>query len=205
MSDSRTNVEIFQLVLGTIIILALMIVKFRMLKRIFIGSGLPKEDLKYYEVKSIYKSLSNNKEPNPRLISKYAKNIEKRVLLLECLSKFNRLDLFPKEYNTLEQLSASYLSNWLNLNDVYDSFPDEIEFCESNDLEDGKRILTYKFKSYEPHILANRNWIFGYVIYGQTEIKVGKKPEFIHSDFSNDKLDSLNIVNKIKNGIQQFV
>lgn len=195
MPGSGTNMEIVQLIIGIIILLAAFIVKWKVLSRVFIPSGLKKEDLKFYDIKSVYKNLKNNKEPNAKLIIKHAKDIEKRTLLLECLSKFDRLDLFPKEYYTLEKLSASYLSNWLNLNDYYDSIPDKIEFCKDYDLENGIKIFLFKCKSYEAHLL-DKGWIYGYVGYKQKEIS--RKPEFIYSDFGNDKIDNLNLENKIK-------
>ena len=196
-SDSRTPMESFQLILGFVILILIFIVVFRIYKNLFFGDGLKKEDAKFYSIKPVVKCLIKRKEPNAKLIEKYAEDFEKRALLFECLTKFNRQDLFPEQYRAQEKLSESYLANWLNVDDEYDSFPNEIKFSNIYILKDNLKVLEFKFKSYEPHIFANKDWIYGYVVY-EDEHTLEQKPKFICSDFNNKPLTNEDLINRFK-------
>ena len=153
-SHSRTPMESFQLILGLVILMIIFIVVSRIYKNIFFGNGLKKESAKFYGIKPIVKSLVKGKIPDIKLTEKYAEDYEKRALLLECLIKFDRLDLFPEQYCTQEKLSESYLANWLNFDDEYDSFPNQIELSKIYLLKNDLKVFEFKFKSYEPHIFC---------------------------------------------------
>lgn len=196
-----SKMEIIQLIIGIVLILAVVATRYGIIKRILITSKLEKEDIKYYDVLSIYKSLKNNKEPNPKLITKYAKDLEKRTLLFECLLKFDRLDLFPQEYNTLEKVSESYLANWLNLHNEYDSLPDEIAFYKSYEIENDMKVLIFKFKNYLPHLYAEKGCMYGYVAYKKLEDNSNINPNFIYSNFNDELLDKFSLEDIIKNDI----
>jgi hypothetical protein len=194
--------EMIQLAIGLTLIVGVTIIKFHLIRQLIGRSGLTENEKKFYPIKRVFRSLNDHKEPNEKLLDKYAKDNEKRTILWELLSKYERIDLFPKEYMTIEKLGESYLTNWLNMNDYYDSVPDEIEFLKSISLQNTYEILLFKFKSYEPHLLAEKDWMIGYIVLDKNwEIEI--EPIFIHSDFNQNELGSFDIEKLVKNGIQQ--
>ncbi|NOQ74438.1 MAG: hypothetical protein GQ574_20680 [Crocinitomix sp.] len=127
--------------------------------------------------------MKKNKTPKQKRILKHAKAPEERALLFEVLNKFNKIELFPDEFLTREKASESYLSNWLYQHEEYDSLPDDIHCVENSELND--RLIVFKFKSNEPHFLANKGWVYGYVGYNFSNDKPYGKPDLLMSDFDN--------------------
>ena len=169
MPDFKNNMEIIQLIIGIIIVVS---VKYTIIKIIYNNiriSKLSGDDLKFDEIKSVYNDLKKEIIPKEKEINKLAKNVEKRTLVYEALYQFNKIELFPKEYSTTEKLSESYLANWLNMNEEFDSFPDKIEYKGKVELENGKSIEFFKFGTYEPHMFAERGLMNGYI--GYKELK----------------------------------
>lgn len=189
MLDSGSNMETVQLVIGIIVIVA---TKFIIIKTIYNKiriSNLTEDDLKFDEVRSIYKALKKRKNPKKEKVYRLTQNIEKRVLVYDLLYKFNKIDVYPTELLTIEKLSESYLANWLNMNDDFDSFPNKIEYDHKIELENEKAIIAIEFEVYEPHMYAKRGVMVGYV--GYDELKHGSsyiKPDFITSQFNNKAL-----------------
>jgi hypothetical protein len=107
-------------------------------------------------------------------------------LVYDALKKFNKTDVFPKTLLTIEKSSESYLANWLDMNDDFDSFPNEIEYKNIIELQNGVAFLIFKFKIYEPHHYANKDWMIGYVGYHTTNVTAYMKPNFILSKFENE-------------------
>lgn len=101
---------------------------------------------------------------------------------------FKKTNLFPKELITIEKLSESYLANWLNMNDDFDSFPDEIIYEKTIEVKDKMTILVFNFKAKEPHPFAEKGWLKGYVGYKRTEINSFINPDFVLSEFRNEIL-----------------
>jgi hypothetical protein len=190
MLDSGSVMEIVQLIIGIIVVLS---VKFLIIKTIYDRiriSNLTGDKLKFDNIRPIYKKLKRGKLPNSNRIEKYSYNLEKRTLVYDVLDKFDKKNLFPKELLTIEKSSESYLANWLNMCDDYDDFPNEIFYENRVDLKDGKTILIFKFKAYEPHILAEKGWLIGYVGYKSSKIELYKKPDILMSYFRNEVLNN---------------
>ena len=103
--------------------------------------------------------------------------------------------LFPENLLTRKKASESYLATWLYRHEDYDDLPGEITYSENIESENNLIVLTFKFKSHEPHLLATKGWMLGYVGYTITNNKLYGKPDFITSDFSNVKL-SLDVLQK---------
>ena len=198
MLDSGSTMEIVQLIIGIILMLSAGFVIYRTIYRLIRRSVLTKEELRFDKIRSVYKKLKENTPLEEKLISKFANNIETRTLLFEILEKYDKVDLFPKSLSTLEKISESHLSIWLNMNDDYDSLPDQIEFFAEREIEKNLKVLVFKFRNFEPHLLAKNDWMFGYVGFNINDIKVSQKPKFILSNFSNKELDELELINKFK-------
>ncbi|WP_430411538.1 hypothetical protein [Kordia sp.] len=154
------------------------------------------DDLKFDKIRSIYKQIKKGQNPKVATIKKYAKNLEYRTLVYHALKKFNKTNLFPKALLNIEKSSESYLANWLNMNDDFDSFPNEIKYQHTTELQNGITFLTFKFKVYEPHLYANKDWMIGYVGYKTANVNAYQKPDFILSKF-NKELISKNQLEKL--------
>lgn len=185
MFEFRSDLEIIQLVIGIIVIVSVHYLIFKIISNRIRISKLSKEELKFDEIRLIYKKLKKHETPEKKLVFKYANDTEKRILVFEVLKKYDKTILFPSNLLTREKASESYLANWLNMNEKYDNLPDEIEYCETNELENKTSIITYKFKSYKPHLLASKGWVYGYVGYATSDNEPYINPKFIVSDFDN--------------------
>jgi hypothetical protein len=186
MLDSGSNMEMFQLIVGIILIIGVKLLVWRFIFDRIRVARLTEEGLKFDKIRSVYKDLKKNKIPKNKTIKKYANNTEKRTLVFELLYKFDRADLFPKELLTREKASESHLVNWLNQHDEYDHFPDKIKYCEQEELKD--QFMVFKFKSDEPHEFADKGWVYGYVGYQLGNDVPYAQPDFIMSAFEHSIL-----------------
>lgn len=197
MLDSGSTLEIIQFIIGIVLIISVYFIVIRIIynkKRI---SKLTGDDLKFDKIKSIYKQIKKGEDPKATTIKKHAENLEYRTLVYHALKKFNKTNLFPESLLTIEKSSESYLANWLDMNDHFDCFPDEIKYKDTIELQNGVTLLIFKFKVYEPHQYANKDWIIGYVGYKSTNINAYQKPLFILSKFENELIP--------KNQLEKFI
>lgn len=188
MLDSGSKMEIVQLIIGIIVIVSLKFIIIKIIYNRIRISKLTREELRFDSIRPIYKKLKLGETPKISIIEKYANSLESRTLTYNLLNKFNKAELFPKELLTIEKFSESYLANWLNMNDDFDNFPDEIVFENKMELKNEITILVFKFKTYEPHIFAEKDWLKGYIGYKSSEINSFKDPEINMSNFSNENL-----------------
>jgi len=183
MPNSASTVGIIGVAFGIIFLISIFIlvlsIRYNRLRR----SKLSKEDLKFDKIRMIYSDLKKNKTPNLKRIVKFANDIETRVLVFEVLDKFDMTELFPVELLSFEKASEGYLSNWLYQDDDYEIFPDHM--CCVENLCSNKQLVVFKFKSDEPHIYANRGWMYGYVVYNEANNKPYAKPDLVMSNFDN--------------------
>ena len=197
MLDSGSNMELIQLVIGIIVVVSVKFLIIKFFYNRFRMAKLSPEELKFDKIRRIYSKLKNHKTLDRNEILKHTKNLENRILVFEALKKHNKLDLFPNEFLTREKANESYLANWLNMNDEYDSLPDEIDFFEIMDLNNSISFSIFKFKSYEPHLFANKDWMYGYVGYSKMDIENYTIPEIIFSEFDNKIMSTDKIKKKV--------
>ncbi|WP_420570684.1 hypothetical protein [Kordia sp.] len=196
MEDSGSVMEIVQLLIGIILIVS---VYFIVIRTVFNRKRIAKltgDDLKFDKIRAIYTQLKKGNNPKVAILKKYAESLEHRTLVYEALEKFNKINAFPKALLTLEKSSESYLANRLDMHDDFDSFPNEITYKETVELQNGTTFLIFKFKVYEPHLYANKDWMIGYVGYKTDSTKAYMKPDVIWSKFecellSKDKLEKI--------------
>lgn len=205
MPDSGSNMELIQLVFGIIlfILIIFLILKF-IYNRIRI-LNLPRNEVEFEGIRLIYSQLKKNKSLNLKRITRSAHDIEKRVFVYKALKQFNKIDLFPKELLTREKASESYLVNWLYHNEEYDIFPNGIKYCETVELEKNLIVMVFQFKSIDPHFLADKGWVYGYVTYNSLTNEPYCSPSFIMSDFDNhisgkEELKNKAQINNVKMG-----
>jgi len=193
MLDSESNMAIVQLIIGILVIILVKFITIKTIYNRFRVSNLTEEELKFDAIRPIYKKLKLGENPKTTLINKYAKSIKSRALTYYVLNKFDKIDLFPKEVLTIEKLSESYLANWLNMNDDYDSFPNEIIYENTIEIKNKSTFLVFKFLACEPHAYAEKGWLKGYVGYIPSEINSFLNPAVVTSNFRNEILMEIDL------------
>jgi hypothetical protein len=180
--------EIVHLIIGIIVIVTVKFVIIGIIYNRIRVSNLSGDDLKFDEIRPIYKSLKKGDTPKVDTIKKHAESLENRTLVYDALKKFNKTDLFPAELLTIEKSSESYLANWLDMDVDFDSLPSEINYMDKIELQNGLTILVFSYKVYEPHLYANKGLMIGYVGYKESNIDLYMTPDFILSEFKNEVL-----------------
>jgi hypothetical protein len=188
MPDSASTMGIIGVVFGIVFLISIFILVLSIIYNKLRRSKLSIEDLKFDKIREIYSDLKKNKVPNPKKVIKFAYELETRVLVFEILEKFNKSELFPRELLTIEKASESYLSNCLYQDDEHETFPDHICYVGNSELN--QQLVVFKFKSDEPHIYANRGWMYGYVVYNGANNKPYEVPALVISNF-DDRLLTL--------------
>ena len=188
MLDTGSYMEMFQLILGIALIVSVKFVIIKIFYNRIRLSNLTGDDLKFDKIRPIYHKLKKGDYPKIKKIKSYARSLENRILVYEVLIKFNKISLFPTELLTIEKSSESYLANWLNMHDDFDSLPSELNYENKIELKNGITILIFKFKVNEPHIYANKGLMIGYVGYISSENDLYTKPDFILSKFESEVL-----------------
>lgn len=186
MLDSGSTMEKIQLIIGIVLLVSIHIIIIRIIYKSIRTYILTGDDLKFDKIRSIYKPLKKGNDPAENLVKKHANNLAYRTLVYEALQKYNRTQLFPKDLFSIEKSSESYLANWLNMHDDFDSFPNEIKYVQTTTLHNENTVLIFKFKVYEPHLYADKNWMFGYVGYKKENTTAYAKPTFIQSNFEDN-------------------
>jgi hypothetical protein len=192
MVGTGSNIDIILFIIGIVVIGVVMFFAYKTIYERLRISNLTGDDLKFYNVRRIYKKLKRGETPKATLIKKKAFDLEKRTLIYDVLNTFNKTELFPYELQTLEKSSESYLANWLDNNEYFESFPDEIIYEKMIKLDNGSSVLIFKFKNY-----SHKEWLIGYVCYGSHKIYPYMKPDFISSEF-NKKILSKNELENYK-------
>lgn len=112
--------------------------------------------------------MENGEPVSPAFVFPYAADIKTRQMTYALLAEFERLDLFPDEYNTLIKSAEAQLANWLEYPTELDACPDEMEYIKRVTLDfDGQNNLVYyevfKYRVNEPHWAAADGWMLGVV------------------------------------------
>lgn len=182
--------ENFQLIFGIIILTLVGFVIYKNAFNFYRISNLPKDKVKFDMIKPLFKKIAKGEIPEPKLLTKYAFDIKTREITYQLLKEYNRIDLFPKEFNTIEKGAETNLVNWLDFPGDLEKVPDEIEYIEKVNIDDSGTQLyyhTYKFKVYEPSYAAKFGWMIGTVgPYSDVSVPY-EKPKVISSRFVKSK------------------
>lgn len=123
---------------------------------------------RFDRVKELYDKLESGQELTENDVLPFAKNILTREIAFQLLANYNKIDLFPKEYNTLIKGAESNLANWLEFPTELGACPDEIEHIKRVTFDfDGQNNFVhyevFKYRVNEPHWAAKDGWILGVV------------------------------------------
>lgn len=121
---------------------------------------------RYDRVKELYEKLEGDQELTEQDILPFAKNIKTRQTTFELLRDRGKINIFPKEYNTLIKGAESNLANWLEFPTELDACPDEIEYIKRVTLDFDRQnnfvhYEVFKYRVNEPHWAAKDGWILG--------------------------------------------
>lgn len=123
---------------------------------------------RFERVKELHNKLENAQALAEQDVFPFAKNLLTRQTAFQLLSDYNKINVFPKEYNTLIKGAESNLANWLEFPTELAACPDEIEHIKRVTFDfDGKNNYVhyevFKYRMNEPHWAAKNGWILGVV------------------------------------------
>jgi hypothetical protein len=93
-----------------------------------------------------------------------AANPSTRQALFGILEAFNRTDLFPRAYYSVERSAESFLVNWLEFPTELNAQPDEIQFFTSVTLHEEQETfeyLVFKYRKAPPPKGLSDHWMWG--------------------------------------------
>ena len=117
-------------------------------------------------IEQIFEKLRNQQELTEEEVLPFATNVLTRETTFQLLKQYNKLELFPESYNSIEKGAESSLANWLEFPTELDACPDEIELEEKVIIDfDGNNVYYYvfKFRTNEPHWASKDGWMLGVV------------------------------------------
>ncbi|MFL5739278.1 MAG: FeoB-associated Cys-rich membrane protein [Flavisolibacter sp.] len=141
---------------------------------------------RFDRIKPLYDKLESGQTLTTEEVLPYAKNLLTRETTFQLLNEHAKIELFPKEYNTLIKGAESNLANWLDFPTELDICPDEIEHIKriTYDFDGHNNFVHYevfKYRVNEPHWAAKDGWILGVV---GPYFDDSKPYDFPHSTFS---------------------
>jgi hypothetical protein len=143
----------------------LLIVAFVIWRRVAVSRGYRKRDERLYaELREIDEKLSAGALIGRDVIAEKAKRPELRLFLYSMLKFFEKLELFPEEFLSLEEQARSDLAYWLCHPCELGDAPDEIELIHRSDKQvDGLDVVYFvlKFRKLAPHWSAEGGWRLG--------------------------------------------
>lgn len=122
--------------------------------------------LRFERIRPLYESLINEEEIKKETLLEYAKDNTTRVLTYQILAEYQKIELFPNEYLTIESAAESSLVNWLEFPTELDKVPDDIEHLKRVKIAfDGSDVFyhVFQYRTNEPHWAAKNGWMLGVV------------------------------------------
>ena len=121
---------------------------------------------RFERVQPIYEKLENGEEVKKEDVFEYAKDNKTREMIYQILHEHNKIELFPREYLTIESGAECNLVNWLEFPTELDKAPDDIKHLEKVKIEfDGNDVFyhVFKYMTVDPHWAAKDGWMLGVV------------------------------------------
>lgn len=110
----------------------------------------------------LLRKLRKNEAIEQSDVMSLAKNPSTRHALFGILQGFDRTDLFPPAYFTLEKSAESFVVNWLEFPTELNAPPDQIELFTDITLNDGNETYEYmvfKYKKSPPPKSFPNEWV----------------------------------------------
>jgi uncharacterized protein YxeA len=83
-----------------------------------------------------------------------------RQAVFQVLSSYDRMELFPNDYDTIEKGAESFLVTWLEFPTELGRAPDEIDFLKKVSIENDAYYV-FKYRSRLPRWAAKLGWMIG--------------------------------------------
>jgi hypothetical protein len=117
---------------------------------------------KYNRVAPLLHKLDAS-EPIPEVdLMKIAEDPSLRCGLFKMLDAYNKNEIFPAAYFTIEKGAEGHLVNWLEFPTELGDAPDEIEMISKVTLpEDAVDYYAFKYRSQSPHWARQLDWMIG--------------------------------------------
>lgn len=152
------------LIIVTIALACFIVYRIRSVKK----ATQKKNEQEYERVRPLIEKLQKGEDVTAEEVYQHAQNVLTRVTAFKLLQHYNKTQLFPAEFNTIEQAAASYLASWLEFPTELDACPDEMEHMKRVTIDfDGKgnfvHYEVFKYRVNEPHWAAKDGWMLGVV------------------------------------------
>ncbi|WP_165748736.1 hypothetical protein [Cellulophaga sp. Z1A5H] len=152
------------IVIGTIVLLIMLFLIYRYFA--FKKEGAQAHKLRFERIQPLHEKLENGKEIKKEDVFDYAKDNKTRELTYQILSDYNKTELYPRAYFTIESGAESSLVNWLEFPTELDKAPDDIKHLEKVKIvfeDEDVFYHVFKYMTIEPHWAAKNGWMLGVV------------------------------------------
>jgi len=116
---------------------------------------------KYKLVEPIHRKLAENTEITEVELLQIAEDPSLRCGLFRMLDAYDKNEIFPPNYLTVEKGAEGYLVNWLEFPTELGSAPDEIEVIAKITMEAGLDYYAFKYRSQWPPWAKQLGWMIG--------------------------------------------
>ena len=116
---------------------------------------------KYKRVEPLHRKLAENTIIPENELSKIAGDPSLRCGLFRMLDAYDKTEIFPTAYLTVEKGAEGYLVNWLEFPTELGNAPDEIALIAKITLKEGPDYYAFKYRSHWPLWAKQLDWMIG--------------------------------------------
>ena len=117
---------------------------------------------KYKRVEPLLRKLAANEEIPAADLLRIAKDPSLRCGLFKMLYAYNKSELFPTAYLTIEKGAEGHMVNWLEFPTELGNAPDEIEMIKKVTLEaEAIDYYAFKYRLQSPQSVKQLDWVIG--------------------------------------------
>lgn len=149
-------------------LVAILILTFIIAIGVFLTNYLAKRKFKlfikqkYNSINSLTQKLEARQQITDEEILKLVTQPGLRQAVHQVLSSYNRKELFPKLYDTVEKGAESFLVTWLEFPTELGRAPDEIKFLSKISVDHGDSMYyVFQYRSHQPRWAAKLGWMIG--------------------------------------------
>jgi hypothetical protein len=116
-------------------------------------------------IEPVERRLAAGERPDPEDLERFARDRETRKVLYDALEHHRQLDLFPRQYLTLEAMAEADLVAWLCHPHELGTAPEEIELMATvpppGEGFPRHQYFVFRYRTRPPHWAASRGWLAG--------------------------------------------
>lgn len=150
------------------VLIAILILTFIIIIGAFLADYLAKRKFrrfikrKYDAVKHLTQKLEHGEAISEDEILKLVTQPGLRQAAHQLLTSYNKKELFPAPYDTIEKGAESFLVTWLEFPTELGRAPDEIKFLSSISIDNGLSFYyVFQYRSHQPRWAAKLGWMIG--------------------------------------------